>query len=241
MMAARIRDYAFIGQTIDHAIAKAIEIARLIEQRVSFGFNGVEIVVLGTSDPALIYRDWSRSMSGYIGKRVGPFPAPVLTADEQASDARVKAENDARLRASEARYAREAAEKKAALEAKLADCPPATLNRDEWEKGYSAQESGYGRAVFEFADTWARLMEREIAAGATLPLVADECSSAADAGYGITGFMYGCAVSILASAWVHGDELRRWHNGKYGVPPENPGTVNPAILTIGPSVTGRAA
>lgn len=42
--------------------------------------------------------------------------------------------------------------------------------------------------------------------------------------------MYGCAVSILAQVWEHGELLRDWHNRSYGY--QGDGTVNPAILTI---------
>lgn len=28
---------------------------------------------------------------------------------------------------------------------------------------------------------------------------------------GITGFMYGCAVSILSQYWKYGEELRKWN------------------------------
>lgn len=48
---------------------------------------------------------------------------------------------------------------------------------------------------------------------------------------GITGFMYGCAVNILAQCWEYGEELRKWHNKEYGY--EGDGVVNPAILTVG--------
>lgn len=56
---------------------------------------------------------------------------------------------------------------------------------------------------------------------------------------GITGFMYGCAVSGLAKFWKHGEQLRRWHNkdsqlGTEGDEAnESGGVLNPAILTIG--------
>lgn len=48
---------------------------------------------------------------------------------------------------------------------------------------------------------------------------------------GITGFMYGCAVSILAQCWEYGEELRKWHNKEYDY--DGDGVVNPAILTAG--------
>lgn len=48
---------------------------------------------------------------------------------------------------------------------------------------------------------------------------------------GITGYMYGCAVSILSQCWKYGEYLRKWHNKEYNY--DGDGVVNPAILTIG--------
>ena len=59
--------------------------------------------------------------------------------------------------------------------------------------------------------------------------VMDSTSSEAD-GEGITGFMYGAAVSILADCWKYGEQLRKIHNKNYGV--ESEGVVNPAVLTV---------
>lgn len=77
-----------------------------------------------------------------------------------------------------------------------------------------------------------------MAAGATVIDCAKAASHEADV-EAITGFMYGCAVSILAKAWKHGDELRRWHNLDTQIGTEGEaanasgGTLNPALLTIG--------
>lgn len=87
----------------------------------------------------------------------------------------------------------------------------------------------YGAACFEYAERWADLMEQEIKNGKTLKDFAEETSQKADT-EGITGFMYGVAVKILSEAWIHGEDLRQWHNGKYGHGGD--GVVNPAIITI---------
>ena len=68
-----------------------------------------------------------------------------------------------------------------------------------------------------------------VASGAALPDIAERTSHQADTDL-ITGFQYGCAVSALAQFWVHGDELRQWHNQRYSY--EGPGEVNPAMPTI---------
>lgn len=95
----------------------------------------------------------------------------------------------------------------------------------------------YGGACFTYAETWANLMELGLSQGEKISDIAKQLSHDADT-EGITGFMYGMAVSILSQCWVHGEELRRWHNidtqiGNEGEKAnENGGVLNPAILNI---------
>jgi len=105
------------------------------------------------------------------------------------------------------------------------------------------QKDAYSRACFRFAEEWAEAMESALEEpGSVLADLAKRCSEDVDRrpGFGITGFMYGVAVSILSSCWVHGEELRRWHNlstqmGTEGEKAnEKPGAVlNPALVTVG--------
>ena len=96
----------------------------------------------------------------------------------------------------------------------------------------------YGRRCFTYAEEWADLMEARLAAGEPIEKTAKETANAADTD-GITGFMYGMAVSILSKAWVHGEVLRRWHNldtqfHHEGEKANETGAVlNPALLKIG--------
>ncbi len=107
-----------------------------------------------------------------------------------------------------------------------------------WAKACENNTDGYGAAVMRYAEMWARTMEGMMAAGATLRDCAKEASHLADS-EGITGFMYGCAVGTLSAVWVHGEELRRWHNkdtqiGTEGDRANESGAVlNPALLSIG--------
>lgn len=81
-----------------------------------------------------------------------------------------------------------------------------------YKKGFAAQKGeGYGERCYTYAKDWAELMEARMAKGETLESCAAVTSHEADTD-GITGFMYGMAVSILAKCWEHGEELRRWHN-----------------------------
>lgn len=92
----------------------------------------------------------------------------------------------------------------------------------------------YSKGVIDFLEKWTSLLEKDIQnheeAVKVIVDKADEYSHEADT-EGITGFMYGCAVQIIAKYWEYGEELRKWHNKEYNY--EGDGTVNPAILTIG--------
>jgi len=137
--------------------------------------------------------------------------------------------------------AREAQERQeATLKDALAVSPKKMTLSDKarWEKTVAANTDGYGSAVIRYAERWARIMEGKIASGTALDECAEETSYLAD-NEGITGHMYGCAVSILSQVWIHGDQLRRWHNLKYQIRDEGEkanesgAVLNPAIIIIG--------
>lgn len=113
-----------------------------------------------------------------------------------------------------------------------------TKNINDWNKGLAKNTDPYGRRCFTYAEEWADLMEAAMASGETLTQCAERTSHTADTD-GITGFMYGVAVSLLSSVWEHGEELRRWHNLKTQIKDEGEkanksgGVLNPALLNIG--------
>jgi hypothetical protein len=102
-----------------------------------------------------------------------------------------------------------------------------------WTLGLQNNQDFYGRGVYDFAKRWAELLEKDIDetgnAEDAIVLYAEQRSGEADTD-GITGFMYGCAVAILANVWEYGEFLRKWHNKEYDY--AGSGVVNPAILTI---------
>jgi len=112
-----------------------------------------------------------------------------------------------------------------------------TTNQAEWDNCKQINSDPYGSCAVRYAERWADLMEAKLAEGAKLEDIANATSHEADT-EGITGFMYGCAVSILSKLWVHGEQLRRWHNkstqlGTEGDVANEKGTVlNPALLTM---------
>jgi hypothetical protein len=136
--------------------------------------------------------------------------------------------------------------------------PPMTFKDDEtkvnWGKGLAKNQDPYGNAVYRYASEWATRMENAfkteyggtpIKAAVDLNTAAltewivknaDKYSHEAD-DEGITGFMYGAAVSVLAGCWVAGEALRRWHNKEVQLHDEGDranetgGVLNPALLT----------
>ena len=112
------------------------------------------------------------------------------------------------------------------------------IDQAGWDKGLENNQDPYGNRCFTYARDWADLMEAEMAKGAKLEDIAKETSHKADTD-GITGFMYGAAVSILSKVWEHGEQLRRWHNldtqiGNEGEKANKSGGVlNPALLNLG--------
>ena len=111
-----------------------------------------------------------------------------------------------------------------------------------WEKWLENNQDEYGAAIYAYAKSWAELMEKEMPEDCSdvdkfLRENASTLSHKADV-EGITGFMYGAAVSILASTWIHGEALRRWHNLDTQIQDEGEEanakgvTLNPALLSI---------
>ena len=95
----------------------------------------------------------------------------------------------------------------------------------------------YGGRVVSYGEDWANLMEARLAKGEKIADMAKITAGEADTD-GITGFMYSCAVSALAHFWVHGEELRQWHNldvqyhHEGEAANESGGVLNPAIVSI---------
>ena len=106
-----------------------------------------------------------------------------------------------------------------------------------WQKTVEVNDDPYGKAGVDYARRWAELMEERMAEGSALKDIAKDTSHEADTN-GITGFMYGCAVSILSKVWEYGEELRQWHNLEEQIHDEGEranergGVLNPALLSI---------
>ena len=185
---------------------------------VHFDFNGVRLRVRQDSDIDLILRDWDRALQGWMpGKDVGPHPAPVLTESDLAYEAVAKAEQRLRDEAREAERRELVQSREVAFTKEMTGAPAFAFQRVEgstakaealWSTGLANNTDSYGGAVYKFAETWGRLMQKYVDQGVPLAECKDRTCDVADhhAG-GITGYMFGAAVHVLARTWVHG---RNW-------------------------------
>jgi len=206
---------------------------------VEFDFNGIKCLVNKDTNLDWLYRDYCNAHL-LTWKQVGADCKETYDPEIQAElERREKAEAE-RQEAQRAIWKAEADAKRQAFEEKVKGVKMRIRDRkgfNEW-KANQKDEHGYGNAIFEYAEGWARLMQKEFSdrnienPDVTVMIAhADRCSREADVD-GITGFMYGAAVAILAAHWKYGEALRKWHNKEYGQ--ENTkGVVNPAVFTIG--------
>ena len=108
----------------------------------------------------------------------------------------------------------------------------------DWQKGLANNTDPYGKACFVFANELARNLEDTMVDigrpfnELTNNEIKQAEKKANEVVGGITGFMYGVAISCLSDVWEYGDELRKWHNAQMGQP-EAKGTINPAIINLG--------
>lgn len=106
-----------------------------------------------------------------------------------------------------------------------------------WQEWCDNNTDPYGGEIIAYAKRWAESMEVRMESGATLEECAESTSHEADIN-GISGFMYGAAICVLASCWEHGESLRRWANstvqlGNEGDEANEKGTIlNPALLRM---------
>ncbi len=217
-----------VGDDFKNTSKKAKTMATA-KQNVQFDFNGILCVVSKKTNTEYLYRDYGNAhLMGW--KTIGPdcvktYPDDVSTQIETKTAER---EERSRLRAIELR--KEEDEKRTAFEAKIGGIEFDCINKELFDGIVSKNSDSYGAGIVSYATRWARLMQYEIMNGQTVASTAKRASHEADID-GITGYMYGAAVSILSQCWAHGEELRVFHNADYGH--KGDGVVNPAILTIG--------
>lgn len=141
---------------------------------------------------------------------------------------RIKRAKELKIRTRRERVIKEAMEidKVTALEFKSDEA------KEAWEKWIKANSSSaYGLLILHYTRRWAKYMQHLMKKHKKeLPKIAKNSSSICDR-EGMTGNSYGIAVAVLSLYWKYGDELRNWHNKRWGYEGTD-GVVNPAVLNI---------
>lgn len=230
MQRTKLQTYG--GDTFSEVSKKAKEMAAKTNSEIEFEFNGITCIV----DEKTVL-DWLNMdyKNAHImeWKEVGPDCVMSYDVDTEIElRKRQLAQAERRKQHEKEQREQEATEKAQVDElvkgVHLLIWPE---KQEEYNKYVETNsKDGYSRAVVDYAEYWAKLMQIEISKGGTsIKDIADETQQ--PLGFlGITGFMYGCAVNTLVHFWRFGEELRKWHNKEYGH--EGEGVVNPAILTI---------
>lgn len=218
------------GDSFHNIAKKAQGIARLYDEVVEFVFNGKTIRVHAHTNLELLWRDMQTSWLldwSIIENPVKEYDKPTL----EAIDAAEKAQQE-RQAEQQAEWGRKDAEQKRLFNEKVGKSDILLKDSKTWDEYVEKNQDAYRKCAVDYACDWAILMQYYMANGETIEQCADRASH--ELGwYGITGFMYGCAVQMLSQCWIHGEELRKWHNKEYNH--EGDGVVNPAILTINPN------
>lgn len=212
-----------------HTVAKNAKFLATEDTNVKFEFNEIVCIVSTSTNLEFLYRDYANAwlMEWSI---VGPDCLAEYPSEVQAEfEKRTKAREEKRKIQEEESNRKDAAERNI-FQSKTEGITIDLIDQKAWDDWKAKNTDGYGAGIFEYAESWARLMQVEMAKGKSIPECAKTTSF--ELGFlGITGFMYGAAVSILANCWKHGEALKNWHNAQYNHKGE--GVVNPALLTIG--------
>lgn len=218
----------FLGSTFDKVAEKAKKISAEKNVDVEFEFNGINCITNKDTNLNLLYRDYHNAfLMGW--KTVGPECienyAPEVQKEFELRTWEAAEKEEIQRKEYEAKNKAE----RQAFEFKTKGIEVEIIDVDTYNDWKAKNLDGYGATIFEYAEAWAKLMQVEMLHGKRLV----ECAEATSfhLGFiGVTGFMYGAAVSILAKCWKYGEELRKWHNKEYNH--EGEGVVNPAIITI---------
>ncbi len=176
---------------------------------IKFEFNGVTLLVTKeNSDANKIYAEWQAGMKANAEKYRLEREAYMKTPEWRAE----------RAKALKIANRRETVEKEViavdeSTELQFKD-EEAAKKWEQWVEINSKDR--YSLGVVTYARRWGKYMQHLMEKhNKTVVDIADNASHVSDI-EGITGFMYSCAVSILAQCWKYGEELLRWHNKARG-------------------------
>lgn len=216
------------GDSFNNVSANAKDIANDRNFTVEFDFNGVKCLVNSTTNLEWLYRDYCNSWI-MKWKEVGADCVEDYSDEIKLELKRREDIAEEKRKKEEVAYKERELEQRSMFEEKVKNVNMGFKSESDWKMGKENNKDEYGSCIYEYAEGWAKLMQAEILNGMKVKDVA-ESTSREMSFLGISGYMYGAAVSILSECWLYGEDLRKWHNKEYNH--EGEGVVNPAILTI---------
>jgi len=212
-----------VGDTVTNVIAEMLDRANTYGIRVTCVFNETQITVEPGMNAETAFGMWEAEMQHQTQQWKKSMKAEVSRREAKAREERNRVREQNVL---------------AMLEHEKIQVP--LFKRAAFNEAVRVNSvDGYSKATVDFAIAWAVAMQQAMHQGKKIADIARELSLEVDY-EGITGFMYGMAVSFLATYWKHGEELRRWHNldaqlGDEGEEANNQkgAVLNPALLIIG--------
>ncbi len=181
-----IKIKARCGDHISKAAQLTIEIAKEKGCNVEFDFN--DILVTATPNSTC------EELCEYYQQK-----------SDERYNAWVNSPEYAKLQAKREIEARELEDVRAVALTELPDLE--LTDQNFWDVTLAANQDGMGKAIFDFAERWARLMQKQMSAGQKLEDIADDCITLADTD-GISGSMLGMAKQLLVQTWKYGPELK---------------------------------
>lgn len=197
-----------VGDNINDTIVKAIKLSKELDKIVEFNFNGILILINENSIPSLIRRDYDNSHV-MEWKTIGPEPDIEYDLNLQYLIAIKKLKAKDLLEKSIKDQKEKDIKDRSLIDFKLEGIEMTFSDYIGWNRWKDNQidEIGYGKAIFEFAEYWARLMQYEIIEGNLLKDIYKKTSFELDF-LGVSGSMYYAAKRILEKTWIHGEELK---------------------------------
>lgn len=186
----------FAGNNFTDVSKDAKELATSKSIVVEFEFNGVTCLVSKYTDLNSLHRDYMNSWT-MKWKTVGPDCVAEYSPETRKElERRKKIEEEESVKRQK-EYQVKVAKETEQFNEKVEGIKLELSDKEKWEKSRSMNSDGYGKAALDYAEGWAKLMQIEIDNGKSI----EECYDYTQKGlgfFGITGFQFGCAVSVLS-------------------------------------------
>ncbi|MDR1071744.1 MAG: hypothetical protein LBL21_03835 [Rickettsiales bacterium] len=187
----RIELELYLGTSIESAAKEAKKMAAEMDALVQFDFNGAKMSVTKKMTTRYIIDSIHRKLE----RNSYEYENSIACMRDRTAEKLASLKRD-----------RQDKETISYISTETFDIGDAALYQ-EWRgecKNY------YQTSIFNYADKWARLMQKEMADGKKLSKkLADEASHRADTTDVITGSQYNRAKQLLISCWKFGPELGR--------------------------------